>query len=66
MAYRMTVTDPRDPDASIDVDYDARRGRDYPEVGWRAPLEIEVDGIDALSIAHQADIIDQIHARHEP
>ncbi|WP_273288193.1 hypothetical protein [Methylorubrum populi] len=66
MTHRMLVLDPRDPDEwdRIEVEYDARRERDDPSVGYRGPLHIKLDAPRDLTAAQLADIEQQILARH--
>jgi len=67
MHHRMTVLDPRCPDqwARLEVEYGATRERDQPDVGYRAPLIIQLDAPRELSPAQLADVEQQILARHD-
>lgn len=76
MCFRLRVADPRDPTdiAALDVEYDVHRDPPDPSVGWRGHDDIEIHlalnkrercVLWQLTAAQQADLIRNIHARHE-
>ena len=66
MCYRLTVTDPRDPDEwdTLDIEYEARRDRDDPSVGYCGYTEFFIDFPPDLSAAQIDEIARQVRDRH--